>query len=169
MRYPSRATPPNLIPRESNDSPVEESWEYFFEQAEKTTESHLDVNLAFFPGAIQGPGAISNIREENLTVGHLARASLEQMATYYHQLSNRIDPRNLRSGLAFSGGIAQQSSLLRELIASRLNSGFRLATTSEDALYGMLVLGRVIEGLNATVADSTEAVASLLSSGADDV
>ncbi|MCP4505978.1 MAG: hypothetical protein GY826_06220, partial [Fuerstiella sp.] len=76
---------------------------------------------------------------------------LEQMADYYEQLAARLTPAQDWSRLVFSGGIAQQSSLLRDLVSDELNSEYRTATSSEDALYGMMILGRVIAGLSDSV------------------
>ncbi len=135
-----------------------QAWDYFFQQAEQTPESDININLAFFPGAVSGPGSLSNLREDNLTVGHVARACLEQMADYYHKLAAQLAPSKNWSNILFSGGICQQSDLLKQLISTRLESKARAVTSSEDALFGMMVLGRVIGGLNATVAEATEHV-----------
>ena len=138
------------IPGRNSHDPAQ-AWDYFFQQAQQTTTTDLGINLAFFPGAVSGPGTFTNLREDNLTVGHIARASLQQMADYYEQLTGQLTPAKDWSKLVFSGGIAQQSSLLREMVADRLQSEYRTATSSEDALYGMMVLGRVIAGLSESV------------------
>lgn len=140
--------------RNSNNNA--QAWDYFFQQAKQTAATDLGINLAFFPGAVTGPGAFTNLREDNLTVGHIARASLEQMADYYKQLAGQLAPPKDWSQLVFSGGIVQQSALLRELVAERLQSEYRTATSSEDALYGMMVLGRVIAGLRESVVSAVE-------------
>lgn len=131
-----------------------QAWTEFFEKSEQTSASDLEVNLALFPGAVQGPGMLSNLREDNLTVGHLGRACLEQMAIYYEEFAKQLSPQQAWSRIAFSGGIAQRSRVLRDLVAERLDSDYRVATTTEDALHGLLVLGRVIAGLNSTVAEA---------------
>ena len=136
-------------------------WDYFFRKAEETAVSDIDINLAFFPGAVTGPGHLRKLTEDNLTVGHIARASLEHMACCYDQFGRRISSDAAWTRLVFSGGIAQKSTLLRRLIAEKMNSAFRSAGISEDALYGMVVLGRVIAGLNRTVAESSESVRQL--------
>ena len=143
------------IPGRDNESSAQ-AWDYLFQQAKLTPTTDAGVNLAFFPGAIEGPGSFTNLREDNLTVGHIARASLEQMADYYELLAGRLAPAKDWSQLVFSGGIAQQSSLLRELVADRLQSEYRTATSSEDALYGMMVLGRVVSGLSESVVPVAE-------------
>ncbi len=153
----------NLLTELGGDSiDRENAWNRFFEAAETTPSSDMAVNLAFFPGAITGPGSFANLREENLNVGHIARASLDQMAEYYIHLSGRLDHSRSWNRVAFSGGIAQRSKFLRERISCELNVDYRLATSTEDALFGMLVLGRVIGGLESTVAEASANVVSQL-------
>ena len=131
-----------------------ESWKYFFNAAATTPETDVACNLAFFPGAVEGPGQFTNLHEDTLTVGHLARACVNQMADYYEQLSACLDPGCTWQQVAFSGGIAQQATVLREQIMKRLQVPWRLASTTEDSLFGMIILGRVIAGFNETVAEA---------------
>ena len=138
------------------------AWDYFFEQAEQTAETDVDVNLAFFPGAIDGPGALLNLREDNLTVGHLARACLSTMVDYYVQLGTRLDEKRSWQRLTFSGGIAQRTALLPRRVAERFQSEYRIATVTEDAIFGLLVLGKVISGQEASVAAATATIARQL-------
>ena len=137
------------------DSGSLDAWKYFFNAAARTPKTDVQCNLGFFPGAVEGPGEFTNLQEDTLTVGHVARASVEQMADYYQQLSTRLDAGRSWHQLAFSGGIAQQAALLRDLIVERLQAPWRLAATTEDSMFGMIILGRVIAGLNETVADAT--------------
>ena len=76
------------------------------------------------------------------------------MADYYEQLSACLDPGCTWQQVAFSGGIAQQATVLREQIMKRLQVPWRLASTTEDSLFGMIILGRVIAGFNETVAEA---------------
>lgn len=131
-----------------------EAWDYFFSEAERTQSSDVGVNLAFFPGPVAGPGAICGLREDNLTVGHLARATLQQMAKYYHQFALKVVPDGNFDRVVFSGGIAQRSEFLRTLILEKLHKPHRLTSDAEDALLGLMVLGRVIHGLAPNVAES---------------
>ncbi|MCP4169414.1 MAG: hypothetical protein GY758_01430, partial [Fuerstiella sp.] len=43
------------IPGRSKED-MAQSWDYFFQQAQQTTTTDAGVNLAFFPGAVEGPG-----------------------------------------------------------------------------------------------------------------
>ncbi|MCA9051988.1 MAG: hypothetical protein KDA89_24790, partial [Planctomycetaceae bacterium] len=156
------------IPRSGTESSDETSaWDYFFSQAETVAGSDADVSLAFFPGAVPGPGYFRNLREDNLTVGRLARAALETMAGYYQELSGRILPGHKCKRIAFSGGIAQKSALLRRLTQERIGLPSRLTSSTEDSLLGLMVLGRVIAGLNHDVASASQAAAMLLNSSVE--
>lgn len=148
-----------MSPREPD---LKSAYRQFFEYAESTPESDVEVNLGLFPGAVAGPGSFGNLNEGNLTVGHIARACLNQMATTYQQMATRLDTAHSWSRIAFSGGIAQMSPLLRQLVSESLDSEHRLAADTEDSLMGMIVLGRIIGGLDHTVAESTDFVARTL-------
>jgi xylulokinase len=134
------------------------AWDCFFEQAEATECSDLEVNLALFPSPIPGPGGILNMREDNVSVGHIARACFEQMSAYYEMLSRRIEPNRDWQRIVLSGGISNKSDLLRRRILDRLGGDYRLAAEAEDTLLGLMVLGRVIDGQNETVADAARHV-----------
>lgn len=134
------------------------AWDYFFQQAEAVTDADMEANLAFFPAVIEGPGNLSNLHEGNLTVGHVAHSSLKAMAGYYDQLANRLDEQRPWSRGVLSGGVVQKSRLLQRLIAERLQVPFRLASSTEDTLTGLTVLGRVICGLSTTVQEAHAAL-----------
>ena len=138
--------------------PVAESWPYLLQAAEAAPDSELSVQLGFFGGAEGDVGAIEGIREGNLTAGGLLRASLRQMAASYSQAALRLAPDRPWRQIVFSGGLAHQSRLLRDLIAARLNTPCRLAP-AEDTLSGLLALALVCAGRAASV---TEAAALLL-------
>ena len=144
-----------------NTSPTAEDWHYFFEQAETVASSDIRASLAFFPGAVAGTGSFGNLREENMTVGHIARAALEQMAETYLQISARLAASEQWSRLALSGGVVQKSTLLSTLITKKFNAPSRLATSSEDALAGLMILGRVIAGMEDKVVEASKNVLSI--------
>ena len=91
-------------------------------------------------------GAITNAREENLTVGHLFRAAFEGMADNYARCARRICPAGDWQRLVFSGGVALKTPQLRQLICERLGQEHRLAPSEEDTLLGLLVLGLAFSG-----------------------
>jgi len=139
-------------------------WPWILEQADACSESDVEIDLAFFPSPVRGPGRIGNLREDNLTVGHLFRAAFRQMAEYYDRFAGQVDPSRSWKRIAFLGGLAQSSELLRRLICERLGKDFRLATSTEDTLLGLLVLSRVVGGMHATVADGISHVRKQIAS-----
>lgn len=150
-----------LSGREHNE-PSAYDWNAFFQMAQETAATDVEVNLGLFPGAIPGPGLFGNLSESNLTVGHIARASLQQMATQYRQLSFQLDANSPWNRIAFSGGLAARSSLLRQLVSESLDADYRMAPTEDDALFGLMVLGRVIAGMEPDVMSAIGAVAKQL-------
>lgn len=118
----------------------------------------LAVNLAFFDSAGGNQGSIQNIREQNLTVGHLFHAAFANMAENYDAAAERLSPGKHWRGLVFSGGLAQKIEVLRRLIQRRFAVPYRLCPTEEDTLLGLLVLGLVATGRQPSVAAATGAV-----------
>jgi hypothetical protein len=62
------------------------------------------------------------------------------MATTYAACAGRLAPGGDWQRIVFSGGLAQNLPLLRELIAERLSAEYRVCSTPEDALQGLLAL-----------------------------
>jgi sugar (pentulose or hexulose) kinase len=147
---------------------LDDPWEYAFQQAAATTQSDMITNLAFFPSAVAGPGQFGNLHEGNLTVGHVFRSALEQMADYYEQFATRLSPAREWGEIVFSGGIAQRSDLLRRLICRRLGDQYRLTSSTEDAMLGLMVLARVISRRNPSVREASQDVAQHFSTALQD-
>jgi sugar (pentulose or hexulose) kinase len=121
-------------------------WEYIARAAAAAGSTDLEVNLSFFPGPCGHQGSISNIQETNLTVGNLFRASFDNMAQNYYDCALRIWPDRSWKNIVFSGGLARKLSLLREIIAERFGTPFRLCPLEEDTMLGLMVLARVFSG-----------------------
>lgn len=118
----------------------------------------LAIDPAFYAGSMGDHGMIDNLREENMTVGHLFHALFAGMADNYARGATRIAPGRDWSRLVFSGGVAMKTPLLRRLIMDRLGSGHRLAPVDEDTLFGLLVLARAFAGRSPSVADAIASV-----------
>jgi sugar (pentulose or hexulose) kinase len=116
-------------------------WEYIGRESERTGESDLDVNLAFFAGPFGSSGSVSNIREDNLTVGNLFAAAFRSMAANYARCAERLSPDQAWDRVVFSGGLAQRFGRLRREVLARLGDPpWRLCPTEEDTVHGLLVL-----------------------------
>ncbi|MBI5034746.1 MAG: hypothetical protein HZB51_29845 [Chloroflexi bacterium] len=135
-------------------SPTDDPWDYIIPTAENVRETDLRVNLAFFTSVCGDRGAIENMREENLTIGHVFRAAFENMAQNYFLGARRLSPERAWNKIVFSGGLAQKIELLRRLIAEKFDLAYRIAPSSEDTLLGLLLLARVFSGREKSVAQA---------------
>jgi sugar (pentulose or hexulose) kinase len=127
-------------------------WPAIHQAAVDVGETDLAVDLAFFPSPVGQRGAITNIHTDNLTVGHLFRAALRNMADNYQTCARRLAPAQDWERLVYSGGLAHHLPLLRELIEARLPGPARVSAVAEDTLAGLLALTLVLSGECATVA-----------------
>jgi sugar (pentulose or hexulose) kinase len=142
-------------------------WGYIGQAAAKVGPTRMRADLAFFTSSCGDHGAFTDVREEELTVGHLFRAAFQNMADNYYACALRIAPdqpwRNpsarLRAGLVFSGGLAQKFPILRELILEKFGVGYRMCPTAEDTLLGLMALALAFTGRAASV---EQAAADLL-------
>jgi sugar (pentulose or hexulose) kinase len=140
--------------------PLTDPWDYVHAAAEAVTETDLQVDLAFFPTPVGGQGAISRIREDNLSLGHLFHAAFCAMADNYEVAALRLAPGRDWQTLVFSGGLAQRLPLLRRLILARLPGPHRLSLAVEDSLNGLLALALAAAGRAPSLEAATqEAVA----------
>jgi sugar (pentulose or hexulose) kinase len=119
---------------------VPDPWGYIARAVEATAASDLEIDLAFFASALGDRGAIRNIHEGNLTVGHLFRAAFERMAATYAGCARRLAPAGGWERLVFSGGLAQSLPALRDTVARRFGAPYRVCETPEDTLQGLLQL-----------------------------
>lgn len=137
-----------------------DAWGTIERAAEAVGATDLRADLAFFPSAFGHRGALTELHEGNLTVGHLFRAAYEAMAERYRQCADRVAPGGGWQRLVFSGALLQQSDLLRRLVAERFGgAAYRLAPTTEDALGGLLAQALACTGRARSCA---EAAATLL-------
>jgi sugar (pentulose or hexulose) kinase len=134
---------------------LRDPWEYILAEAAKITSTDLRVDPAFYFGAMGDRGALTNVREENLTVGHLFHAAFAGMADNYARCAARLAPGKDWTRLVFSGGVALKTALLRRLICDRLGPTHRLAASDEDTLLGLLVLALTFSGRSRSVKEAT--------------
>ena len=133
---------------------LRDPWDYIVAEATKLEATDLRVNPAFYFSAMGDRGEMTNVREENLRVGHVFRAAFEGMADNYARCAARVAPERDWTRLVFSGGVALKTALLRRLIRDRLGQAHRLAASDEDTLLGLLVLARAFSGGSPSVADA---------------
>jgi hypothetical protein len=116
-------------------------WDYISRAVDSVTETDLEVDLSFFASMTGDRGQIANIREGNLTVGHLFAAAFRSMAANYARCAGILSPNRDWDRVVFSGGLAQRFPRLRqEILAALGNPPSRLSDSEEDTLEGLLEL-----------------------------
>lgn len=125
---------------------LKDPWESFTAAAEEIDDTDLEVDLNFFPTPRGNRGRIGNIRQDNLTMGHLFRAAFQNMAESFYDCALRLDPTEAWKNLLFSGGLACKLEVLRRVIQQQFDSPYRLPPFEEDTLFGLLILATVFSG-----------------------
>ena len=119
------------------------AWDYVERAVDGVGATDLDVNLAFYAGALGDRGAIGNMREDNCTVGHLFVAAFRAMARNYAECARRLSSGRAWQRVVFSGGLPQRFVRLRREILAELGvAEHRLCAAKEDTLAGLLTLAR---------------------------
>lgn len=136
--------------------PQFDPWDYLARAAEKVAETDLRVDLSFYASTTGTSGSIGNIREDNLSAGHLFRASYENMAENFFIQALRLSPGREWRRLVFSGGLVQKIPLLHRLIVERFGAPgaparSRMSPTPEDGLTGLLALALACSGETGSV------------------
>ena len=148
------------------DQPQVDPWDYLMRAAEKVAATDLRVDLSFFASTGGTSGSIHNIREDNLSAGHLFRAAYENMAENFYTHALRLSPGQEWRRLVFSGGLVQKIPLLQRLIVERFSAStpgapapYRTSPTPEDTLIGLLALALAFSGLTGSVRESVAVLA----------
>ena len=126
-------------------TPLRKPWENISKLAARANPKKLHVELSFFPSSVGREGAFEHITEEELNVGSIFRAAFRSMAGNYLSAARTVAPEGW-SKLVFSGGLAMKSRILREEITDRFGCPHRLSDQPEDALAGLLVMAKSIQG-----------------------
>lgn len=141
---------------------LRDPWASVAAAVEATPKTDMRMDISFFASIVGERGAITNLSEENLHVGHLFRAAFQSMARNYQQCAGLLAPPEMWRRLVFSGGLAQNFAPLRDEITALLQMPYRMCPTNEDTLLGLLALGRVAAGLAPDVAASVEQLSQQL-------
>lgn len=124
--------PPNFCSRERNWGLISKKTNYIQEVAAK-------VDISFFPCATGTEGSIMNLKEEELTIGHLFLAAFRSMAENYANAADKLAPGKADI-VVLSGGLVQKLPVLVREIRNAMRRECRLASHGEDALLGLLRL-----------------------------
>ncbi len=131
--------------------PLPDPWPYIEQSVTAVSATDLRANLAFFASACGERGELANLNEENLTVGHIFRAAFQNMADTYLSCARRLSPEQDWWQLAFSGGLARKSTVLRDIILAGFQTPYRFAPMEEETLLGLLALALAITGQSPSV------------------
>ncbi len=115
-------------------------WGNIERAASAISVNDLHIDLSVFSGALGQRGAITNMREDNLTLGHIFHAAFAQMAQNFLHAACAIDPSQSWQRVVLSGGLVRQSPTLMRLIEARFGCPIRVAEGGEDSLEGLLKL-----------------------------
>lgn len=126
-------------------------WRYIADATARAESTQIKANLAFFNSAYGDHGALTHLREEQLTVGHVFRAAFENMADNYYAAALRVARGEQWRGLVFSGGLVQKLPALRDTICARFPTPYRICPASEDTMLGLLVLALAFTGRASSV------------------
>jgi sugar (pentulose or hexulose) kinase len=129
-----------------NSDTVPDPWALIAKATKELPETDLEVDLSFFAGHNANPGSISNIRQDNLKIGHLFRAAFNTMADTYYTYACQLWPEKSWRNVVFSGGLARKVEGLRESIQKKFETAYRLSPFDEDTLFGLLILASVFSG-----------------------
>ncbi len=130
---------------------LSDPWCYVGQAAAATGPTRMRADLAFFNSSCGDRGAFTDVREEELTIGHIFRAAFQNMTDNYYTCARRISPGQEWENLVFSGGLAQKFPVLRDLIRDRFNVPFRMCPSAEDTLLGLMALALAFTGRTPTV------------------
>jgi sugar (pentulose or hexulose) kinase len=134
---------------------LKDPWVSFTQAAEELDDTDLEVDLNFFPTARGDRGRIGNIRQDNLTMGHLFRAAFQNMADSFYDCAVRLDPGESWKNLLLSGGLACKLEVLRRVTQEKFDTTYRLPPCEEDTLFGLLILASVFSGRARTIGELT--------------
>jgi sugar (pentulose or hexulose) kinase len=139
----------------SQHTDLPDPWAYIAQEALGVKETDLRVDLNFFANPFGDEGAITGIRQDNLTVGHVFRAAFNSMTERYHECALRIWPDASWQKLVFSGGLICKVEALRQVVQKRFHTDYRLAPFAEDTLTGLMIMARAFSGKAASIEEAT--------------
>jgi xylulokinase len=124
-------------------TPLLDAWGQVAKLSASAKPSTIKANLNFFPTPYGSEGSLSQLREEEMTVGDIFRAAFQCMAWNYQRAAQRIAPEGYKC-LVFSGGLVQKLEPLRQEIVSCLSPCYRVPLEQEDTLMGLLTIAEGI-------------------------
>lgn len=148
---------------------ISDPWGYIEMVTTDAPDTDLQMDLAFFASSCGNRGAITGIREGNLTIRDLFTAAFNNMADNYAACGKLIAQGTRWNRMVFAGGLLQKFTGLRRAILRQLPLPYRFAPTSEDTMLGLTVMAQVCAGNAKTFTEASQLVATHLSQHDDSV
>lgn len=144
-------------------------WERLLTEADRASQKflagkgqagkgELHVHVGFY-GKQTGTdrGAIDSINADNLQVGCLFAAAMEEIAAIYERhLSVLATAGEAIEQITFTGGVMMKNAFLRNAIAKAVGIEAFKAPAHDEVFHGLLRLALVSEGLHASVIETRE-------------
>ncbi len=119
---------------------TDDLWDRIQEATAIRSETSLIVDNSFFESPFGSRGSISNITEDNFSVGDLFRAACNSIGKKVHESLTLIDP-DRNADIVLSGGALTRFLPLKEAIIDRLRSRHvRLLEGDDASLRGLCLL-----------------------------
>lgn len=125
---------------ETENHQTNEIWHRIQTEASKIASTDLEVDISFFNSRLGNSGFIKNMKESNMSLGHVFFAAFQSMAKNYHDCAAIISPEKNWKKMVFSGGLVSKSPLLQSMLEDRFqNLPYRSNDHHEDVLQGLMV------------------------------
>ena len=148
------------LPRLQNVK-IEDPWPYIIAAVDQIKKTDLKIDLSVFQGVYKTKGCIANIREDNLSVGHLFCAAFHHMSENYYSCALRLSRKSKWNRIVFSGGIARKIEILRKIIVKNFNHvDYRLCDVIDETLVGLSALAFFFSGRTNSIKEGANFVRS---------
>jgi len=134
-----------LLTGAAPDDDVSSSWDSLESEA-RDAAGGIRANAAVFPAARDFPGSLTGLTEQNMTPGGVFRAAMEDVADRIALAAHEVGTRGL-TRIAFSGGLAFRSALMREMVCDRVGLPARVVDEDADALTGLARISACVPGI----------------------
>ena len=125
----------------------------------KANDPAMRAKICFFDCAMGNRGELTNLRESEMTVGHLFRAAFRNMADNYAICADRLAADRPWQRLGFFGRPgAEDRAACGKLICERFAVPYRYCPVPEDAMLGLLTLGLAFTGRAGSVEQAMKIV-----------
>ena len=130
---------------ELSELSADEIWSTVAQKTSSVEENELDVDLSFFRCTTGSSGHISNITENNMSIGQVFNAAVQTMAKNYVEAATRVTSGIPPVNLVISGGLAKRFPPLMAALENAFKNANRRVSESEDAsLEGLSLLSQTL-------------------------